>query len=93
MVLYNDRQHQPNTERVTRGDGERDDEGLRALGSVPSFRWEFSNIATISFAFSIVGVGSSAANPFNTPLLLGGPASVKYMVLVPKGSELHRVSK
>ena len=55
-----------------------DDEELRALGYAPSFRREFSNLATISFAFSILGVCSSIASTFNTPLLLGGPASVTW---------------
>lgn len=93
MVLYSDRYHQRNTGRITRGDDEQDDEGLRVLGSDPSFRLEFSNLATISFDSSIVGVCPSAANIFNTPLLLGGPASVKYMVLAPRDNELHCVSK
>ncbi|TFK36500.1 APC amino acid permease [Crucibulum laeve] len=53
-----------------------DDRELLALGYKPSFRREFSNLATISFAFSIMGVCSSIATTFNTPLLLGGPASV-----------------
>lgn len=53
-----------------------DDRELVALGYKPSFRREFSNLATISFAFSIMGVCSSIATTFNTPLLLGGPASV-----------------
>jgi amino acid transporter len=53
-----------------------DDEELVALGYVPSFKREFSNLATISFAFSIMGLCSSIATTFNTPLLTGGPASV-----------------
>ena len=55
-----------------------DDDALQALGYVSSFRREFSNLATISFAFSILGVCSSIALTFNTPLLLGGPASVTW---------------
>ncbi|KAF8889049.1 APC amino acid permease [Infundibulicybe gibba] len=53
-----------------------DDKELVALGYKPSFKREFSNLATISFAFSIMGLCSSIATTFNTPLLLGGPASV-----------------
>ncbi|KAE9406087.1 amino acid permease [Gymnopus androsaceus JB14] len=53
-----------------------DDKELVAMGYVPSFKREFSNLATISFAFSIMGLCSSIATTFNTPLLTGGPASV-----------------
>ncbi|KAG6812009.1 hypothetical protein H0H92_004738 [Tricholoma furcatifolium] len=45
-----------------------DDKELVALGYKPSFKREFSNLAT--------GLCSSIATTFNTPLLLGGPASV-----------------
>ncbi|KAJ8690296.1 polyamine transporter tpo5 [Pleurotus ostreatus] len=55
-----------------------DDRELEAMGYVPSFRREFSNLATISFAFSIMGVCSSIATTFNTPLLHGGPSSVTW---------------
>ncbi|TFK48319.1 APC amino acid permease [Heliocybe sulcata] len=55
-----------------------DDRELEALGYVPSFKREFSNLATISFAFSIMGLCSSVATTFNTPLLLGGPSSVTW---------------
>ncbi|KAJ6578897.1 APC amino acid permease [Mycena vulgaris] len=53
-----------------------DDKALLALGYVPSFKREFSNLATISFAFSIMGLCSSIATTFNTPLTLGGPSTV-----------------
>ncbi|KAI0724668.1 APC amino acid permease [Fomitopsis betulina] len=54
-----------------------DDQALvEQFGYVPSFKREFSNLATISFAFSIMGLCSSVATTFNTPLLTGGPASV-----------------
>ncbi|PPQ77882.1 hypothetical protein CVT25_015369 [Psilocybe cyanescens] len=53
-----------------------DDKELVALGYKPSFKREFTNLATISFAFSIMGLCSSISTTFNTPLLLGGPASV-----------------
>ncbi|EPT00062.1 hypothetical protein FOMPIDRAFT_1163529 [Fomitopsis schrenkii] len=46
------------------------------FGYVPSFKREFSSLATISFAFSIMGLCSSVATTFNTPLFTGGPASV-----------------
>ncbi|KAI0651168.1 APC amino acid permease [Trametes meyenii] len=55
-----------------------DDNKLLEIGYVPSFKREFSNIATISFAFSIMGLCSSVATTFNSPLLLGGPASVTW---------------
>ncbi|KAG8734152.1 hypothetical protein FRC10_011929 [Ceratobasidium sp. 414] len=54
-----------------------DDAELIAMGYKPSFKREFTNIATISFAFSIMGMCSSIATTFNTPLTLGGPASVR----------------
>ena len=73
-----------------------DDYNLEGLGYKSSFRREFSNLATISFAFSILvciclpishlsvlcplssqGLCSSVAMTFNTPLLLGGPTSVR----------------
>lgn len=59
-----------------------DDHNLEALGYKPSFRREFSNLATISFAFSIMGLCSSVATTFNTPLLLGGPASATWCWLL-----------
>ncbi|GJE92870.1 amino acid permease [Phanerochaete sordida] len=55
-----------------------DDRVLQEIGYKPSFKREFSNLATISFAFSIMGLCSSIATTFNTPLLLGGPASVTW---------------
>ncbi|KAF8260282.1 APC amino acid permease [Lactarius quietus] len=55
-----------------------DDKKLEAMGYVPSFKREFSNLATISFAFSILGLCSSVVTTFNTPLLLGGPSSVTW---------------
>jgi hypothetical protein len=61
---------------------QRDDEELKALGYVPSFKREFTNLATISFAFSIMGLCSSVATTFNTPLLTGGPASVVWCWLL-----------
>ena len=55
---------------------QQDDEELLALGYVPSFRRGVSNFSTISFAFGNIGVCSSIASTFNTPLTLGGPTSV-----------------
>lgn len=53
-----------------------DDAALRRLGYTPSFKREFSNISTISFAFSIMGMCSSISTTFDTPFYLGGPAAV-----------------
>ncbi|KAI0772450.1 APC amino acid permease [Trametes elegans] len=55
-----------------------DDNKLLEIGYIPSFKREFSNVATISFAFSIMGLCSSVATTFNSPLLLGGPSSVTW---------------
>ncbi|KAI0790989.1 amino acid permease [Abortiporus biennis] len=63
---------------VSSGSMNDDDRVLEEIGYVPSFRREFSNLATISFAFSIMGLCSSISTTFNTPLLLGGPASVTW---------------
>jgi len=79
-----------------------DDYNLEGLGYKSSFRREFSNLATISFAFSILvcfclpiarspalwpwssqGLCSSVAMTFNTPLLLGGPTSVRVFLNCP----------
>lgn len=49
---------------------------LLRLGYRQEFKREFTNLSTISFAFSIMGCTSSIASTFNTPLLSGGPASV-----------------
>lgn len=93
-----------------------DDRELEAMGYVPSFKREFTNLATVStlaqrsalmllmtmllldqfciqyygecirhgrvFCTSLTeiikGLCSSIATTFNTPLLLGGPASVRF---------------
>ncbi|KAG9013706.1 hypothetical protein FRB94_001268 [Tulasnella sp. JGI-2019a] len=53
-----------------------DDAALARLGYKPTFKREFTNISTISFAFSIMGMCSSIATTFDTPMLYGGgPAS------------------
>ncbi|GAA5937417.1 hypothetical protein JCM3775_006606 [Rhodotorula graminis] len=49
---------------------------LARLGYKQEFKREFTNLSTISFAFSIMGVASSVVTTFNTPFGLGGPASV-----------------
>ncbi|RPD63325.1 APC amino acid permease [Lentinus tigrinus ALCF2SS1-6] len=73
---------QADTRSVASGSGSdsssADDNKLLEIGYVPSFKREFSNVATISFAFSIMGLCSSIATTFNTPLTLGGPASVTW---------------
>jgi amino acid permease (GABA permease) len=68
----------PDREHGTTDYQDEDDKKLEAMGYVPSFKREFSNLATISFAFSIMGLCSSIATTFNTPLLLGGPSSVTW---------------
>ncbi|EJD42999.1 APC amino acid permease [Auricularia subglabra TFB-10046 SS5] len=55
-----------------------DDEDVIAGLYKPSFKREFTNLATISFAFSIMGMCSSIATTFNTPLTVGGPASATW---------------
>ncbi|KAI0092332.1 APC amino acid permease [Irpex rosettiformis] len=55
-----------------------DDRLLQDIGYKNSFKREFTNLATISFAFSIMGLCSSVATTFNTPLLIGGPSSVTW---------------
>ncbi|CAG7851274.1 Uncharacterized amino-acid permease C15C4.04c [Serendipita indica DSM 11827] len=55
-----------------------DDAALRALGYVPSFKREFSNLSTISFAFSIMGLCSSIASTLDVPYTLSGPSAVIY---------------
>ncbi|GAA5913244.1 hypothetical protein JCM6882_000041 [Rhodosporidiobolus microsporus] len=64
----------PSVVEATERDTE--DERLAAMGYKQEFLREFGNLSTISFAFSIMGVASSVATTLNTPLLLGGPASV-----------------
>ncbi|KDE07288.1 hypothetical protein MVLG_02508 [Microbotryum lychnidis-dioicae p1A1 Lamole] len=53
-----------------------DEAELARMGYRQEFKREFTNLSTISFAFSIMGVASSVATTFNTPFLLGGPSSV-----------------
>lgn len=55
-----------------------DDALLNEMGYKASFKREFTSLSTISFAFSIMGLCSSVATTFNTPLLYGGPASVTW---------------
>ncbi|GAA5982500.1 hypothetical protein JCM10908_006674 [Rhodotorula pacifica] len=49
---------------------------LARLGYKQEFVREFTNLSTISFAFSIMGVASSVVSTYNTPFTLGGPAAV-----------------
>ncbi|KWU42471.1 amino acid transporter [Rhodotorula sp. JG-1b] len=53
-----------------------DEAVLARLGYKQEFVREFTNLSTISFAFSIMGVASSVVSTFSTPFTLGGPASV-----------------
>lgn len=55
---------------------ESDDAALARLGYKSEMLREFGNLSTFSFAFSIMGMCSSIATTFNTPLALGGPSSV-----------------
>ncbi|KAL7336741.1 amino acid/polyamine transporter I [Rhodotorula toruloides] len=72
----------PATNGVHPGDGDSsstagsDEAILARLGYKQEFRREFTNLSTISFAMSIMGVASSVVTTFNTPFTLGGPASV-----------------
>ncbi|KAJ3096382.1 hypothetical protein HK100_005585 [Physocladia obscura] len=49
---------------------------LARLGYKQEFLREFGSLATLSFAFSIMGVSASIPSTFDTPMLSGGPASV-----------------
>lgn len=53
-----------------------DEAALAKHGYKSEMLREFGNLSTFSFAFSIMGMCSSIATTFNTPLLTGGPASV-----------------
>ncbi|KAI5478073.1 hypothetical protein MNV49_005438 [Pseudohyphozyma bogoriensis] len=54
-----------------------DEADLARLGYKQEFAREFTNLSTISFAFSIMGVASSVITTFDTPMIYGGgPASV-----------------
>ncbi|KAL7424711.1 polyamine transporter tpo5 [Cryptotrichosporon argae] len=53
-----------------------DDELLARLGYKSEFMREFGNLETFSFAMSIMGMTSSIATTFTTPLSLAGLASV-----------------
>lgn len=52
-----------------------DDIALAKLGYKNEFKREFGNFATISFAFSIMGVSSSLISTYDTPYFAGGPAA------------------
>ncbi|KAL8292062.1 hypothetical protein RQP46_001528 [Phenoliferia psychrophenolica] len=54
-----------------------DADDLARMGYKQEFKREFTNLSTISFAFSIMGLASSVATTLDTPLIYGGgPASV-----------------
>lgn len=60
-----------------------DEAALARLGYKSEMMREFGNLSTFSFAFSIMGMCSSIATTFNTPLLYGGgPASVVWCWLI-----------
>ena len=82
---------QRNVQQSTRGGNDPDNEELRALGYVPSFRREFTNLATISYAFSILGVLQHCHHS-QYPLASRRPC-ICYLVLVLRGSELPRTSR
>ncbi|TFK49035.1 APC amino acid permease [Heliocybe sulcata] len=54
---------------------EEEDERLRHLGVRRELRREFTRFSTLSFALGILGCSASIASTFNSPLLLGGPAT------------------
>ncbi|KAM0756510.1 amino acid transporter [Meredithblackwellia eburnea MCA 4105] len=62
--------------------GVNDEEELARMGYKQEFSREFTNLGTISFAFSICGVGFGVTSAFNTPFLLGGPASVMWCWII-----------
>ncbi|KAJ9097343.1 hypothetical protein QFC19_006811 [Naganishia cerealis] len=60
-----------------------DEVALARLGYKSEMIREFGNLSTFSFAMSIMGMCSSIATTFNTPLLYGGgPASVVWCWLI-----------
>ena len=52
-----------------------DDDALARLGVRRELKREFTSWSTFSFAFSVLGCVATIASTFNTPVLLGGPAS------------------
>ncbi|THH08403.1 hypothetical protein EW145_g2731 [Phellinidium pouzarii] len=61
---------------------EEEDSKLKRLGIRPELRREFTSLSTISFALGVVGCAASVASTLNTPLLLGGPATVVWAWLL-----------
>ncbi|KAJ3228427.1 hypothetical protein HDU81_006169 [Chytriomyces hyalinus] len=53
-----------------------DEEVLARMGYKQEFLREFGSLATLSFAFSIMGVAASVPSTFDTPMLAAGPGSV-----------------
>ncbi|WFD36860.1 polyamine transporter tpo5 [Malassezia cuniculi] len=48
---------------------------VERVGVKSEFAREFKSFSTISYAFAIMGLVSSVATTFNSPFMLGGPAS------------------
>lgn len=68
---------------LSAGSQDTDEAALARLGYKSEMMREFGNLSTFSFAFSIMGMCSSIATTFNTPLLYGGgPASVVWCWLI-----------
>ncbi|KAJ3013133.1 UNVERIFIED_CONTAM: hypothetical protein HDU68_000861 [Siphonaria sp. JEL0065] len=53
-----------------------DEADLARLGYRQEFLREFGSLATLSFAFSIMGVAATIPATFDTPMLVAGPAAV-----------------
>ncbi|KAJ9105922.1 hypothetical protein QFC20_004160 [Naganishia adeliensis] len=68
---------------LSAGSQDTDEAALARLGYKSEMMREFGNLSTFSFAFSIMGMCSSIATTFNTPMLYGGgPASVVWCWLI-----------
>ncbi|KAJ3379537.1 hypothetical protein HDU84_006592, partial [Entophlyctis sp. JEL0112] len=63
-----------------KSDGNSDAADLARLGYRQEFLREFGSLATLSFAFSIMGVAASIPSTFDTPMLSAGPASVVWTI-------------
>ncbi|KAI9346206.1 APC amino acid permease [Obelidium mucronatum] len=59
-----------------------DEQDLARLGYKQEFLREFGSLATLSFAFSIMGVAATIPATFDTPMLAAGPAAVIWSWLV-----------
>ncbi|WFD29838.1 polyamine transporter tpo5 [Malassezia sp. CBS 17886] len=66
-----------------RGSLNEDDAALaKRMGHRSDFAREFKSFSTISYAFAIMGLVSSIATTFNSPFVLGGPASTVWVWLI-----------